>query len=111
MTEPTLHPTPEELVNALYSLKAAPLTEAVELRDGDQNRYLGKGVLRAVGNVNVEIRAALLGQDGLDQAAIDAALITLDGTANKSRLGANATLAASLPVSKACAVEQRAGGG
>ena len=59
--------------------------EAVELRDGDKNRYLGRGVLRAVGNVNGEIRQALTGRDGLDQAAIDRALIELDGTANKAR--------------------------
>jgi len=81
--------------------------EAVELRDGDQKRYLGKGVLRAVGNVNGEIRTALVGQDGLDQAAIDAALIALDGTENKSRLGANATLAASLAIAKAAAAEKQ----
>jgi len=79
--------------------------EAVELRDGDQNRYLGKGVLQAVGNVNGEIREALTGQDGLDQSAVDAALIELDGTDNKSRLGANATLAVSLAVAKAAAAE------
>jgi enolase len=81
--------------------------EAVELRDGDKKRYLGKGVLRAVGNVNGEIREALLGQDGLDQAVIDAALIELDGTANKGRLGANATLAVSLAVAKAAAAERQ----
>ncbi len=80
--------------------------EAVELRDGDKNRYLGKGVLTAVGNVNGEIRAALVGQAGLDQAAIDATLIELDGTANKARLGANATLAVSLAVAKATAAER-----
>ncbi|MAF84374.1 MAG: phosphopyruvate hydratase [Chromatiales bacterium] len=81
--------------------------EAVELRDGDKNRYQGKGVLRAVANVNGEISAALVGQDGLDQAAVDAALIELDGTANKGRLGANATLAASLAIAKASAAEQQ----
>jgi len=81
--------------------------EAVELRDGDKKRYLGKGVLRAVGNVNGEIREALMGQDGLDQAVIDAALIELDGTANKGRLGANATLAVSLAVAKAAAAERQ----
>jgi len=81
--------------------------EAVELRDGDKKRYLGKGVLRAVGNVNGEIREALVSQDGLDQAVIDAALIELDGTANKGRLGANATLAVSLAVAKAAAVERQ----
>jgi enolase len=81
--------------------------EAVELRDGDKSRYLGKGVLAAVGNVNGEIRTALVGQSGLDQAAIDAALIELDGTANKGRLGANATLAVSLAVAKAIAAERQ----
>jgi enolase len=81
--------------------------EAVELRDGDKNRYLGKGVLNAVGNVNGEIREALTGQNGLDQQVIDRALIELDGTANKSRLGANATLAVSLAVAKAAAAEHQ----
>jgi len=81
--------------------------EAVELRDGDENRYQGKGVLRAVGNVNGEIRAALTGRDGLDQVAIDTALIELDGTPNKGRLGANATLAASLAIARAAAAEQQ----
>ena len=81
--------------------------EAVELRDGDRKRYLGKGVLNAVGNVNGEIREALSGQDGLDQSAVDAALIELDGTENKGRLGANATLAVSLAVAKAAAEERQ----
>jgi enolase len=81
--------------------------EAVELRDGDKKRYLGKGVLNAVGNVNGEIREALTGQNGLDQQVIDRALIELDGTANKSRLGANATLAVSLAVAKAAAAEHQ----
>ncbi len=81
--------------------------EAVELRDGDQNRYLGRGVLRAVGNINGEIRTMLVGQAGDDQTAIDAALIKLDGTANKARLGANATLAVSLAMAKASAVERQ----
>jgi enolase len=66
--------------------------EAVELRDGDANRYMGKGVLTAVANVNGPIRDALIGQDGLEQAAVDDLLIKLDGTANKGRLGANAIL-------------------
>jgi len=77
--------------------------EAVELRDGDSGRFSGKGVLHAVSNVNGEIRSALLGQDGHDQAAIDAALIALDGTDNKGRLGANAILAVSLAVAHAAA--------
>jgi enolase len=75
--------------------------EAVELRDGDKSRYLGKGVLGAVANVNGEIAAALLGQDAEDQAALDAKLIALDGTANKGRLGANALLGASLALAQA----------
>ena len=80
--------------------------EAVELRDGDKNRYLGKGVLKAVANVNGEIRAALAGHEGADQAAIDAHLRALDGTDNKSRLGANALLAVSLAVAHAVARER-----
>ena len=77
--------------------------EAVELRDGDQGRYRGKGVLKAVGHVNDEIAAALRGADPSDQRAIDERLISLDGTANKSRLGANAVLGASLAVARAAA--------
>ena len=75
--------------------------EAVELRDGDKNRYLGKGVLKAVGHVRGEIRDLLIGRDVLDQAGIDRALIALDGTENKSRLGANAVLGASLACARA----------
>src|SRR5262245_58166714 len=70
--------------------------EAVELRDGNKKRYLGKGVLRAVDNVNKIIGPALEGFDVLDQAAIDQAMIELDGTKTKSKLGANALLAVSL---------------
>ena len=70
--------------------------EAVELRDGDAGRYLGKGVLRAVGHVNGALRDALVGRDGADQAGLDAAMIQLDGTDTKGRLGANALLAVSL---------------
>ncbi|HEV2012623.1 MAG TPA: phosphopyruvate hydratase [Candidatus Dormibacteraeota bacterium] len=77
--------------------------EAVELRDGDQGRYRGKGVLKAVGHVNDEIAAALRGADPSDQRAIDERLISLDGTANKSRLGANAVLGTSLAVARAAA--------
>ena len=77
--------------------------EAVELRDEDKSRYLGKGVLKAVNNVNTEIREALLGMDALNQVAIDKTMIELDGTPNKGRLGANAILGASLAVSKAAA--------
>ncbi len=77
--------------------------EAVELRDEDKSRYLGKGVLKAVNNVNTEIREALLGMDALNQVAIDKTMIELDGTPNKGRLGANAILGVSLAVAKAAA--------
>ena len=77
--------------------------EACELRDGDKSRYLGKGVSKAVHHVNTEIAQALVGQDAMDQANIDRILIELDGTPNKSRLGANAILAVSLAVAKAAA--------
>jgi enolase len=77
--------------------------EAVELRDGDKKRYLGKGVLKAVANANGEIRSALLGRDARDQAGLDRRLIELDGTDTKSRLGANATLAVSLATAHAAA--------
>jgi len=77
--------------------------EACELRDGDPKRYLGKGVSNAVYNVNTEIAEALLGANALDQAAIDRTLIELDGTPNKSRLGANAILGVSLACAKAAA--------
>jgi enolase len=77
--------------------------EAMELRDGDKKRYLGKGVLKAVENVNSEIFDALVGMDAEDQRRIDHALITLDGTKNKSRLGANAILGVSLACAKAAA--------
>ena len=77
--------------------------EAVELRDGDKSRWGGKGVEKAVANVNGEIAAAIAGEDADDQAAIDRALIALDGTANKARLGANAILGVSLATAKATA--------
>ena len=77
--------------------------EACELRDGDANRYLGKGVSKAVHHVNSEIHEALIGMDALDQIAIDRRLVELDGTPNKSRLGANAILGVSLAVAKAAA--------
>ncbi|MEO7953186.1 MAG: phosphopyruvate hydratase, partial [Polaromonas sp.] len=80
--------------------------EAIELRDGDAARYGGKGVRTAVGHVNGELRAALLGQDASDQAALDARLIQLDGTPGKSRLGANALLAVSLATTRAAAASQ-----
>ena len=77
--------------------------EAVELRDGDKRRYLGKGVLNAVANANGEIRSALLGRDARDQAGLDRRRIELDGTDTKSRLGANAMLAVSLATAHAAA--------
>ena len=79
--------------------------EAAELRDGDKKRYLGKGVLKAVANVNETIAPELIGFDGQDQASLDHALIKLDGTPNKSKLGANAILAVSMAVARAAANE------
>ena len=79
--------------------------EAIELRDGDKARYLGKGVLKAVEHVNTEISEAVLGLDASEQAFLDRTLIELDGTENKSRLGANATLAVSMAVARAAAEE------
>jgi enolase len=83
--------------------------EAVELRDGDPQRYGGKGTLKAVGHINGEIRTAIAGMEARDQAAIDQALIELDGTDNKERLGANAMLAVSLATAHAMANEQGCG--
>jgi enolase len=77
--------------------------EAVELRDGDKKRYLGKGVLKAVANVNGELKKALLGKDPRDQSGIDQTMIALDGTENKGRLGANALLAISMATAHAAA--------
>ncbi len=79
--------------------------EAVELRDGDMQRYFGLGVLKAVGNVNTEIAESIMGLDSMEQNFIDQTLIDLDGSDNKSRLGANAILAVSLAVAKAAAEE------
>lgn len=100
-----------ELASGAAGRAAAPsgastgTREALELRDGDLDRYLGKGVTQAVQNVNGDIASALVGADASDQRAIDNALLELDGTDNKSRLGANATLAVSLAVAKASAGE------
>ncbi|MCM2380633.1 phosphopyruvate hydratase [Pseudomonas marginalis] len=80
--------------------------EALELRDGDKSRYLGKGVLKAVANINGPIRDLLLGKDPLDQKALDHAMIKLDGTESKGSLGANAILAVSLAAAKAAAQDQ-----
>jgi enolase len=79
--------------------------EAIELRDGDASRYLGKGVMQAVENINTEISEAIIGLDAQEQAFIDQTMIDLDGTDNKSRLGANAILAVSMAVAKAAAEE------
>ncbi|MDY0272232.1 MAG: phosphopyruvate hydratase, partial [Advenella sp.] len=79
--------------------------EAIELRDGDKSRYLGKGVLKAVENVNTEISEALIGLDAQEQTFIDRTLIDLDGTESKERLGANALLAVSMAVARAAADE------
>ena len=88
---------------AVPSGASTGIYEACELRDGDESRYLGKGVEKAVTNVNTEIAEALIGMNVLDQPAIDALLIELDGTPNKARLGANAILGASLACAKAAA--------
>ncbi len=79
--------------------------EAIELRDGDRSRYLGKGVLKACENINTEISEAIMGLDASEQAFLDHTLLDLDGTENKARLGANATLAVSMAVAKAAAEE------
>jgi enolase len=81
--------------------------EAVELRDGDKQRYLGKGVLKAVANVNGELKKALLGRDPKDQAGLDKVMIDLDGTDNKGRLGANALLAISMANAHAAAIDSK----
>jgi enolase len=81
--------------------------EAVELRDGDKKRYLGKGVLKAVENVNKALRSALLGHDAADQAGLDARMIELDGTETKGKLGANALLAISLANAHAAAIDAK----
>ena len=88
---------------AVPSGASVGIREAVELRDGDTQRYSGKGVLKAVENVNTEIAEAIIGLDAIDQSFIDQTLIDLDGTENKSRLGANAILAVSLATAKAAA--------
>ncbi|MGD0004649.1 MAG: phosphopyruvate hydratase [Anaerolineaceae bacterium] len=88
---------------AVPSGASTGIHEALELRDGDKSRYQGKGVLKAVENVNTEIVSALVGWDALEQKAIDGMLIELDGTPNKSKLGANAILGTSLAVAKAAA--------
>ena len=88
---------------AVPSGASTGIHEACELRDGDKDRYLGKGVEKAVSNVNTELAECLIGMNALDQVSIDKAMIELDGTPNKSRLGANAILGCSLAVAKAAA--------
>ena len=88
---------------AVPSGASTGIYEACELRDGDKSRYQGKGVTRAVQNVNTEIAEALLGMNALDQVSIDKLLIELDGTPNKTRLGANAMLGVSLACARAAA--------
>ena len=88
---------------AVPSGASTGVNEALELRDGDPNRYLGKGVLKAVANINGPIANELIGMNALDQRGVDQAMIELDGTPNKANLGANAILAVSLAVAKASA--------
>jgi enolase len=90
---------------AVPSGASTGIHEAVELRDGDKKKYLGKGVLQAVNNVNKKIAPLLLGYDVADQTGIDEMMIQLDGTSNKSKLGANAMLAVSMAAAKAAAEE------
>ncbi|PJB02504.1 MAG: phosphopyruvate hydratase, partial [Hydrogenophilales bacterium CG_4_9_14_3_um_filter_63_34] len=86
---------------AVPSGASTGIHEALELRDGDPARYGGKGVSKAVSHVNGEIRAAVTGLDALDQGAVDRAMLVLDGTSHKTRLGANALLGVSLAVARA----------
>jgi enolase len=101
-----------ELVDGSKAISYVPsgastgIHEAVELRDGDKNRYNGLGVLNAINNINTIIKTALIGQDAYLQDNIDKILLDLDGTQNKSKLGANATLAISLSIAKASAISQ-----
>lgn len=90
---------------AVPSGASTGIHEAMELRDGDKKRYLGKGVLKAVNNINVKLLHELEGRDIYDQAGIDKLMLAIDGTENKSKLGANAILAVSLAVAKAAAEE------
>ena len=90
---------------AVPSGASTGIHEAMELRDGDKSRYLGKGVLKAVENVNTLINEALQGEDVFDQKRLDRIMIDLDGTPNKSKLGANAILGTSLAIARAAAQE------
>ena len=102
-----------ELATGAFGRAAAPsgastgALEALELRDDDAKRYLGKGVCNAVSNVNNQIQAKLLGVESIQQSAVDQIMLDLDGTANKANLGANGMLAVSLAVAKASAAEQK----
>jgi enolase len=89
---------------AVPSGASTGIHEAVELRDGDTKRYGGKGVVQAVENVNTEIAKKVVGMDVTDQVALDRAMIDLDGTPNKGRLGANAILGVSMAAAKAAAI-------
>ena len=93
------------MIRAFLTFRNDTSREAIELRDGDKKRYGGKGVLRAVEHVNTEITEAVMGLDASEQAFLDKTLIELDGTDNKNRLGANATLAVSMTVARAAAEE------
>ena len=88
---------------AVPSGASTGVLEALELRDGDKGRFGGKGVLQAVEHVNDEIAHALIGMDALDQVTIDRTMVAMDGTPNKSRLGANAILGVSMAVARAAA--------
>ena len=90
---------------AVPSGASTGIHEAVELRDGDKSKYMGKGVLKAVENVNTIINEALQGEDVFDQKRLDRIMIDLDGTPNKSKLGANAILGTSLAIARAAAQE------
>jgi len=97
--------TPENGATGVAKVPSGASTgsnEAVELRDGDQNRYSGKGVLKAVENVVDIIQPAVVGMDAADQEALDEKLIALDGTPNKGNLGANAILGVSIAAAKSC---------
>jgi enolase len=102
-----------ELADGSIGLAAVPSgastgeKEAVELRDGDKSRYGGKGVTKAAGNINAAIRKAVVGTDASDQRALDSAMIQLDGTPNKAKLGANAILAVSMAAARAAAASHR----
>jgi len=92
---------------AVPSGASTGIHEALELRDGDKGRYGGKGVLKAVANVNNEIAKALTGKTVLEQASLDKAMIDLDGTKNKDKLGANAILGVSMAAARAAAIEKK----